>query len=121
MKLGSHKKRKVRGAPVDEPVNHLRRAILETLTVLIWPVLIIGSLIATGKVTETLVMSCIIPVIFAMNAVKDFKTHKEDKAAEKAAKGKDLSTPSDSQKVLAALARRGYDYSLARQAIEHIR
>ena len=43
------------------------------------------------------------------------------KAAEKAAKGKDLSTPSDRQKVLAALARRGYDYSLARQAIEHIR
>ena len=86
MKFGFGKKRKPRGIPEEEPVNYLRRAILETLTVLIWPVLIIGSLIATGKVTETLVMSCIIPVIFAMNAVKDFKTHKEEKAAKKAAK-----------------------------------
>ena len=86
MKLGSHKKRKVRGVPEEEPVNHLRRAILETLTVLIWIVLIVGSLVNTGKVTETLVMSCIIPVIFAMNAVKDFKTHKEEKEAKKAAK-----------------------------------
>jgi len=43
------------------------------------------------------------------------------KIAEKAAKGKDLASPSDRQKVLAALARRGYDYSLARQVLEHIR
>ncbi len=86
MKLGSHKKRKVRGVPEDEPVNYLRRAILETLTVPVWIVLIVGSLIATGQVTETLVMSCIIPVIFTMNAIKDFKAHKEEKEAKKAAK-----------------------------------
>lgn len=39
------------------------------------------------------------------------------KTAEKAARGKDLSSPADRQKVMAALARRGYDYSLARQAL----
>ena len=86
MKLGSRKKRKVRGVPEDEPENYLRRAILETLTVPVWIVLIVGSLVNTGKVTETLVMSCIIPVIFTLNAIKDFKTHKEEKAAKKAAK-----------------------------------
>ena len=86
MKFGSKKKRKVRGVPEEQPVNYLRRAILEVLTVLVWPVLIIGSLIGTGEVTETLVLSCIIPVIFAMNAVKDFKAYKEEKAAKKAAK-----------------------------------
>jgi len=43
------------------------------------------------------------------------------KAAAKAAKGKDISSPADRQKILAALARRGYDYSLAKQAIEHLR
>ena len=43
------------------------------------------------------------------------------KAAEKAAKGKNLSSPADRQKILAALARRGYDYSLAKRALEHIR
>ncbi|MBR4870232.1 MAG: hypothetical protein IKU12_05585 [Oscillospiraceae bacterium] len=87
MKLfGSRKKRTPRGVPEDEPVNYLRRAILETLTVPVWLVLIIGSLIATGQVTETLVMSCIIPVIFTMNAIKDFKTHKAEKEAKKAEK-----------------------------------
>ena len=87
MKFGfGNKKRTPRGVPEDEPVNHLRRAILETLTVPVWIVLIVGSLVNTGKVTETLVMSCIIPVIFSINAVKDFKFHKADKAAEKAAK-----------------------------------
>jgi len=40
------------------------------------------------------------------------------KAAQKAARGKDLSSPVDRQKVLAALARRGYDFSLARQALK---
>lgn len=39
------------------------------------------------------------------------------KAAQKAARGKDLASPADRQKVLAALARRGYDFSLAKQAI----
>jgi len=42
------------------------------------------------------------------------------KAAQKAARGKDLSSPADRQKVLAALARRGYDFSLAREAIQTI-
>ena len=88
MKLFGKKKKKENRPYEEPPVNHLRRAILETVTVLIWPVMIIGSLIATGKVTETLVMSCIIPVIFAMNAVKDFKIHKEEKAAKKAEKNK---------------------------------
>lgn len=40
------------------------------------------------------------------------------KAAQKAARGKDLSSPADRQKVLAALARRGFDFSLARQALQ---
>ncbi len=40
------------------------------------------------------------------------------KAAQKIARGKDLSSPTDKQKVLAALARRGYDFSLARQALQ---
>lgn len=39
------------------------------------------------------------------------------KAAQKAARGKDLSSLSDRQKVLAALARRGYDFSIAKQAL----
>lgn len=39
-------------------------------------------------------------------------------AARKAARGKDLSLPSERQKVLAALARRGYDYAAARQALQ---
>lgn len=43
------------------------------------------------------------------------------KAAEKFSRGKDLSSPADRQKIMAALARRGYDYAIARQAIEQIR
>ena len=39
------------------------------------------------------------------------------KAAEKAARGKDLSSAADRQKILAALARRGFDFSLAKQAL----
>lgn len=39
------------------------------------------------------------------------------KAARKAANGRDLSAISDRRKVLAALARRGYDFSLAKQAL----
>lgn len=42
-------------------------------------------------------------------------------AAEKFARGKDLSSPADRQKIMAALARRGYDFSIARQAIDHLR
>lgn len=42
------------------------------------------------------------------------------KAAEKASRGKDLTQPSDRQKVLAALARRGYDFSLAKQALQQL-
>lgn len=43
------------------------------------------------------------------------------KAARKAASDKDLSDPKDRQKILAALARRGYGYSEARQALEQLR
>lgn len=39
-------------------------------------------------------------------------------AAQKAARGKNLSSPTDKQKTLAALVRRGYDFSIARQAIQ---
>lgn len=39
------------------------------------------------------------------------------KIARKAAHGKDITSPSDRQKISAALIRRGYDYSTARQAI----
>jgi len=42
------------------------------------------------------------------------------KAAEKAARGRDLSSSIDRQKILAALARRGYDYASARQALQTI-
>ena len=42
------------------------------------------------------------------------------KAAQKAARGKDLSQIADRQKVLAALARRGYDFTLARAALAHL-
>lgn len=40
--------------------------------------------------------------------------------AKKAAAGKDLSDYADRQKVIAALARRGYDFSLAKQALQQI-
>jgi len=42
------------------------------------------------------------------------------RTAEKAARGKDLSSPADRQKILASLARRGYDYAAARQALQAI-
>ena len=42
------------------------------------------------------------------------------KIAEKAAHGKDLTSPSDRQKILAALARRGYDFSIAKQALNQL-
>ena len=42
------------------------------------------------------------------------------KTALKAARGKDLSSPADRQKILAALARRGYDFSLAKKAIQQL-
>lgn len=42
------------------------------------------------------------------------------KSAEKAARGKDLSDPAARQRIIAYLARRGYDFSMARQAVEHI-
>lgn len=42
------------------------------------------------------------------------------KTAQKAAKGKNLAQPADRQKVLAALARRGYDFALARQALQAV-
>ena len=41
-------------------------------------------------------------------------------AARKAAKGKNLSLPEDRQKVLAALARRGYSYSLAKETLSQL-
>lgn len=40
------------------------------------------------------------------------------KAAQKFARGKDISSPGDRQKILAALARRGFDFSLARQVLQ---
>lgn len=42
-------------------------------------------------------------------------------AARKAARGKDLSSPQDRQKALAALARRGFDFSLAKRAVQQVR
>jgi len=42
------------------------------------------------------------------------------KSAQKAARGKDLSLPAERQKVIASLARRGFDYSLARAALDEL-
>lgn len=42
------------------------------------------------------------------------------KAAQKASRGKDLASPADRQKILAALARRGFDFSLAKKAIQQL-
>ena len=42
------------------------------------------------------------------------------KTAQKFARGKDLSSPSDRQRIMAALARRGYDYTAAREALRCI-
>lgn len=41
-------------------------------------------------------------------------------AARKAARGKNLTLPQDRQKILAALAGRGFDFSLARRAMEQL-
>ena len=42
------------------------------------------------------------------------------KAAQKAARGKNLSSPADRQKIIATLARRGYDFSIARRALNSL-
>ena len=42
-------------------------------------------------------------------------------AARKAARGKNLALPADRQKVLAALARRGYSFSIAKHALDELR
>jgi len=42
------------------------------------------------------------------------------KAAHKAVRGKDLSSPADRQKILAALVRRGYDFSTAKKALQQL-
>ncbi len=42
-------------------------------------------------------------------------------AARKAARGRDLESPDDRRKLLAALARRGFDYTLAKEALARIR
>ena len=41
-------------------------------------------------------------------------------AARKAMRGKNLSSASDRQKIIAALARRGFDFSISKQALQHI-
>lgn len=50
----------------------------------------------------------------------DALLHGAQKAAQKAARGRDLSKNTERQKVLAALARRGYSYSISRQALQSI-
>lgn len=42
------------------------------------------------------------------------------KSAQKACRGKNMNDPADRQKVIAALARRGFDFSTARAALEKI-
>ncbi len=42
------------------------------------------------------------------------------KAAEKASRGRNLSSPADRQKTIAALARRGFDFSTVKQALQHV-
>lgn len=41
-------------------------------------------------------------------------------AAEKASRGRDLSDPADRQKIIAALVRRGYDFSTAKMALQKL-
>lgn len=41
-------------------------------------------------------------------------------AAEKASRGRDLSDPADRQKIIAALVRRGYDFSTAKTALQKL-
>ncbi|MBP3427783.1 MAG: regulatory protein RecX [Clostridia bacterium] len=43
------------------------------------------------------------------------------KTARKAASGKDLASPSDRQKITAALLRRGFDYGIVRRALDTLR
>ena len=52
---------------------------------------------------------------------KDAMSGSALKAAKKAASGKDLSLQADRQKVIAALLRRGFDYSAARSALDELR
>lgn len=40
------------------------------------------------------------------------------RTAQKAARGKQLSSPADRQKIIASLARHGYDYSVAKRALQ---
>lgn len=40
------------------------------------------------------------------------------KMAEKASRGRSLSDPSDRQKIIAALARRGYDFTMSKKALQ---
>ena len=42
------------------------------------------------------------------------------RAAEKASRGRDLSDPTNRQKIIAALVRRGYDYSTAKTALQKL-
>lgn len=42
------------------------------------------------------------------------------RAAEKASRGRDLSDPADRQKIIAALVRRGYDFSTAKTALQKL-
>lgn len=42
------------------------------------------------------------------------------KTARKYSRGKDINDRSDLQKVLAALARKGFDYSVSREAVQHL-
>ena len=41
-------------------------------------------------------------------------------AAQKASRGKEVSSPADRQKIMAALARRGYDFSMAKKAVQFL-
>ena len=42
------------------------------------------------------------------------------KAGQRAARGRDLTQSAERQKVIAALARRGYDYAIARAVLEQL-
>lgn len=46
--------------------------------------------------------------------------HSAFKSAQKAARGRDLSQSAERQKVLAALARRGFDFTLAKRALQQV-
>ena len=53
-------------------------------------------------------------------ADEDEILHAAVRMAEKAARGRNLSDPADRQKVIAALARRGYDFSTAKKALQRL-